>query len=229
MGKTIIITERQLRDILEADFSYLDKMEGDFNEYNAHIETMTGGKLSDKTDAKPLTTDNFTKMLSKTYGSSTVMQQEPRRINCSKEDKKKILSENLPMGQGKTWMIPDELYTNLQTNHQAYQGDRNAAGWDRLNNLIKQRNVKYGEMKRLKNYFEQQGKKDQNAYNLLGGAKMEQWVQNSLKSYRGAIETDKANRSAMGQENVYQKAGGTKNSGNGKAHSKKNNGITYFE
>jgi hypothetical protein len=33
----------------------------------------------------------------------------------------------------------------------------------------------------------------------------------------------------MGQENVYQKAGGTKNSGNGKAHSKKNNGITYFE
>jgi hypothetical protein len=84
-------------------------------------------------------------------------------------------------------------------------------------------------MKRLKNYFEKQGKKDQNAYNLLGGAKMEQWVQNSLKSYRGAIETDKANRSAMGQENVYQKAGGTKNSGNGKAHSKKNNGITYFE
>lgn len=89
MGKTIIITERQLRDILEADFSYLDKMEGDFNEFNAPNEIMVGGKLSDKTDAEPLTTDNLTKMLSKTYGSSTVMQQEPRRINCSKEDKKK--------------------------------------------------------------------------------------------------------------------------------------------
>ena len=229
MGKTIIISERQLREIVGADPSYLDSMEGDFKEYNAGIETMVGGKLSDKTDADPLTTDGLTQMLSKTYGSSTVMQQEPRKINCSKEDKKKTLNENSPMEQGKTWMIPDELYAQLQNNSQSYQGDKNAAGWDRLNNLIKQRNVKYGEMKRLKNYFETQSKKDQNSYNLLGGAKMEQWVQNSLKSYRGAIETDKASRSAMGQENVYQKAGGTKNSGNGKAHSKKNNRITYFE
>lgn len=229
MGKTIIITERQLREIVGADPSYLDSMEGDFKEYNAGIETMVGGKLSDKSDANPLTTDDLTQMLSKTYGSSTVMQQEPRTINCSKNVKKKTLSENSPMGQSKTWMIPDELYKQLQSNSQMYQGDKNAAGWDRLNNLIGQRNVKYGEMKRLKNYFDNQGKKDQNGYNLLGGAKMEQWVQNSLKSYRGAVETDKANRSAMGQENVYQKAGGTKNSGNGKAHSKKNNGITYFE
>lgn len=229
MGKTIIISERQLYEIVGADPSYLDSMEGDFKEYNAGIETMVGGKLSDKSDADPLTTDDLTQMLSKTYGSSTVMQQEPRTINCSKNVKKKTLSENSPMGQGKTWVIPDELYGQLQNNSQMYQGDKNAAGWDRLKNLIGQRNVKYGEMKRLKNYFETQGKKDQNAYNLLGGAKMEQWVQNSLKSYRGAIETDKANRSAMGQENVYQKAGGTKNSGNGKAHSKKNNGITYFE
>lgn len=224
MGKTIIISERQLYEIIGADPSYLDSMEGDFKEYNAGIETMVGGKLSDKTDSKPFTTDDYVKSLSKTYGGG-IMQYAPKRTN----EQKKNLSENAPMGQGKTWMIPDELYTNLQSNHQAYQGGRNAAGWDRLNNLIKQRNVKYGEMKRLKNYFEQQGKKDQNAYNLLGGAKMEQWVQNSLKSYRGAIETDKANRSAMGQENVYQKAGGTKNAGNGKAHSKKNNGITYFE
>ena len=133
------------------------------------------------------------------------------------------------MGQERTWTIPEELYSQLQNNRQMYNGNKNVSGWDRLNNLINQRNVKYNEMKRLKSFFDREAKNDPNNYNLIGGKDMEQWVQNSLKSYRGAVATDKASKSAMGFENVYQKAGGTKNVGNGQAHTKKNNGITYQE
>ena len=228
MGKTIIISERQLNEILGADSSYLDNMEGDFKEFNADIEVSAGGKLSNKTDSKPITGDEYTSMLSKTYGFNGTSRHQPLVMNCS-TDKKKVLSENVPMGQGRTWTIPDELYSQLQNNCQMYRGDRSAAGWDRLNNLVKQKNINYGEMKRLKNFFDKDGKNDPNNYNLIGGQQMEQWVQNSLKSYRGAVETDKASRAAMGFDNVYQKAGGTKNSGNGQAHTKKNNGITYQE
>lgn len=229
MGKTIIISERQLNEILGADSSYLDNMEGDFKEFNGDTEVSVSGKLSKKKDGDPMTGDDYASTLSKTYGFNGTSRHQPLVMNCSAE-KKKTLSENVPMGQGRTWTIPEELYSQLQNNCRMYNGDKNAAGWDRLNNLINQRNIKYDEMKQLKSFFEREGKKDINNYNLIGGEKMEQWVQNSLKSYRGAVESDKANRAAMGFENVYQKAGGTKNSGNGQAHTKKNNnGITYQE
>ena len=227
MGKTIIISERQLTEILGADSSYLDSMEGDFKEFNGHTEVSVNGKLSDKSDGEPLTTDEYGSKKMLTNGWGTTARQQPLVMNCGVE--KKTLVENLPMGQERTWTIPEELYSQLQNNRQMYNGNKNASGWDRLNNLINQRNVKYNEMKRLKSFFDREAKNDPNNYNLIGGKDMEQWVQNSLKSYRGAVATDKASKSAMGFENVYQKAGGTKNVGNGQAHTKKNNGITYQE
>ena len=42
-----------------------------------------------------------------------------------------------------------------------------------------------------------------------------------LNRETGAIKQRKTNRKNLGFENQFQKAGGTKNSGNGKAHSKK--------
>lgn len=227
MGKTIYISERQLREILGADSAYLDSMEGDFREFNGTSEVGVGGKLSNKTDAEPITGDEYASMLAPTNDWLNNGRRQPLVMNCEVEDDEQLV-ENAPIGQGKTWTIPDELYRQLQSNCQTYQGDKNAAGWDRLNNLVNQRNIKFSEMKRLKNFFDKEGKSDPNNYNLIGGKNMENWVQNSLKTYRGAVASDKANRAAMGFENVYQKAGGTKNSGNGQAHTKKNNnGITF--
>lgn len=230
MSKTIIITERQLHEILGSNSSYLDNTEGDFNEYNGHTEISASGKLSDKTDAEPITTDEYTKNLAKRdnwfgRGKGNALVS----LTCG-IDKKKTLKEANSAAQGKTWYIPDDIYAILQQNLQNFNGDKNASGWDRLNNLINKRNVEYSEMKRLKSFFEGEGKNDQAQMNLIGGNRMCQWVKNSLNSFRTAVSNDKANRKAMGFQNVYQKAGGTKTSGNGLAHTPKtNNGITYQE
>ena len=88
MGKTIIISERQLNEILGADSSYLDNMEGDFKEFNADIEVSAGGKLSNKTDSKPITGDEYTSMLSKTYGFNGTSRHQPLVMNCSTDKKK---------------------------------------------------------------------------------------------------------------------------------------------
>lgn len=225
MSKTIIITEQQLEKILGETFVYTNKTNSGFPEYNGHTEVSVDGKVSDEEHGEPVTTDDIAKNLAK---RDQWVGRGKIAVNCS-VDKKKILKEENSAAVNKTWYIPDDIYMVLLENKKNYDGNRAAKGWDRLNNLIENRNVSYGEMKRLKNFFENEGKTDSFQYNLLGGNRMYQWVKNSLNSFRTAVSNDKANRKAMGFQNVYQKAGGTKQSGNGQAHTKKNNnGITYF-
>ena len=76
-------------------------------------------------------------------------------------------------------------------------------------------------MRRLKNFFDTKSKNEPEHYQMICGDKLKPWVDNSLKSFTGSIQRDKENRSSMGQSNVFQKAGGTKNSGNGQAHTQK--------
>ena len=49
------------------------------------------------------------------------------------------------------------------------------------------------------------------------------FLQNHLNMLEYSSKQRKQNMASRGVENVYQKAGGTKNSGNGKSHTKKNN------
>ena len=219
MGKTIIITERQLQEIVGADSSYLDATDTDFNEFNAHTEVSTGGKLSIKKDSNPLTTDALASKMAKNPSWNIRGNTRSTPLNCSK--KKSKIDEANKAGENRTWAIPDDIYTQLQNNVVNYNGDKNATGWDRLNNLVNQRNVGYDEMRRLKNFFDNKAKNEPEHFNLIGGTKMRQWVDNSLNSFRSAVDSDKANRSQMGMQNVYQQAGGTKDSGNGQAHTPK--------
>lgn len=219
MGKTIIVSKRQLTEIVGADSMYLDNINGDSNEFKASTEVTLNPDLSNKKYAEPITTDDIAMNMAKNPSWSNHGNTRPIPINCSKK-KTKIIEAN-QAGENRTWHIPDELYSTLQTNASNYTGDKNASGWDRVNNLLNQREVSYDEMRRLKNFFDKKAQKEPEHYNLIGGNKMQQWVDNSLKTFRTSVSSDKKNRSSMGQNNVYQKAGGTKNSNNGQAHTPK--------
>lgn len=226
MGKTIIISERQLNEILGADSSYLDNMEGDFQEYNGNTEISVNGKLSDKSDGEPITGDDFASKLARHDIWTGRGRSYGLVVNCATNKKKKIVEAN-QSGKNRSWVIPDKIYSQLKQNLQMYNGDKNAPGYDRLNNLINKRDVEFSEMENLKDFFDNDAKNDPNHFNLIGGIEMQRWVDNTLNSFRSAIASDKANRAAMGFQNVYQKVGGTKDSGNGQAHSPKNSNITY--
>jgi hypothetical protein len=225
MGKTVIFTKRQIIEAIEADSSYFDDDNMDFQEFNAHTEVATGGKTSNKKDAIPFTTDKFASELAPNAGFMKNRVHKAIPINCSK--KKIELTEANAEGENRTWRMPDDIYSQLQYNASNYNGDKNATGWDRLNNLINNPNVGYDEMRRLKNFFDKHAKNEPEHYNLICGDKLKPWVDNSLKSFTGSIASDKKNRSEMGELNVYQKAGGTKDSGNGMGHS--TSSITTFD
>lgn len=215
MGKTIYITRRQLTEIVGADSMYLDDINGDSNEFKASTEVTLNPDLSNKKLAKPITTDDIASKLAKNPSWTNHGNTRPIPINCSK--KKVKIDEANDAGKNRTWYIPDDIYGELQTNVANYNGDKNAEGWDRANNLLKQRNVGYDEMRRLKNFFSHQAKKNPEYYQLIGGNKMDNWVNNSLKTFTSATASDNENKENLGLPG----AGITREYGNGKAHSEK--------
>ena len=221
MGKTIIISKRQLTEIVGADSMYLDDINSDANEFRASTEVTLNPDLSNKKPSKPITTDDIAMNMAKNPSWSNHGNTRPIPINCSK--KKSKLVEANDAGENRTWYIPDSIYKTIQTNVSNYKGDKNASGWDRANNLLKKRDVSYDEMRRLKNFFDHSSSKDAEYYDLFGGKDTANWVNNSLKSFVTTTASDKQNMKSLGVVGSEEH----KVSGNGQAHTPKAD-ITTF-
>jgi hypothetical protein len=221
MGKTIIISKRQLTEIAGVDPSYLDEIDDDTNEFRASTEVTLNPDLSNKKPSKPITTDDIAMNMAKNPSWSNHGNTRPIPINCSK--KKSKLVEANDAGEKRTWYIPDNIYKTIQTNVSNYKGDKNASGWDRANNLLKKRDVGYDEMRRLKNFFDNSTAKDAEYYDLFGGKDTANWVNNSLKSFVNTSASDKQNLKTLGVAGAEE----TKNSYNGQGHTQPSSTTTF--
>ena len=223
MGKTIIISKRQLTEIYGADSSYLDAADNDFNEYNGHTEVSVGANLTNKRYSEPLTTDKLANGMVKNPNWNVNGNTRPLPLTCGK--KKSKLTEANKAGENRTWHIPDDIYDILKTNVTNYKGNKNDEGWDRINFLAKNRDVGYDEMRRLKNFFGNQAKKKPQYYELIGGTKMEKWVDKSLNSFVNNTSSIKQNNKELNTVGSQE----FKNSGNGAAHTSKNTTTSTFD
>jgi hypothetical protein len=221
MGKTIIISKRQLTEIAGVDPSYLDDIDDDTNEFRASTEVILNPDLSNKKTAKPITTDDIAMNMAKNPSWSNHGNTRPIPINCSK--KKSKLVEANDAGENRTWYIPDNIYKTIQTNVSNYKGDKNASGWDRANNLLKNRDVGYDEMRRLKNFFDHSTAKDAEYYDLFGGKDTANWVNNSLKSFVATTSSNKKNMKTLGVIGSEEH----KQAGNGQAHTPSSPTTTF--
>jgi hypothetical protein len=165
-------------------------MEGEFQEFNGHKEVSVNSKLSDKTDSKTITGDEFASNRNSSNYWNGLGKGHGIMVNCSKKKDKFIVEANSQLLH-RTWIIPDNVYKQLQQNLINFNGDKNAAGYDRLNNLLNKRNVGYSEMKELKSFFENEAQDDPNHFSLIGGDDMRRWVDNSLGTARNAANTSK--------------------------------------
>ena len=205
MGKTIIISERQLKDILEGDASYLEINGPTSNEYNGHTEVSTGGKIDDKGDANPLTGDKFaSKRVSMNFWNGLGKGKNGSiMVNCSKK-KTQQLSETNNSLKSRTWVIPKKIKDILTQNYENFNGDKNAPGFDRLRNLLTMPHITYYELKRLKNFYDNMTDSNQNEYELYGGNLMKQWVEITLSTSRDCVETNKESNKKNGNSNSYR-------------------------
>ena len=209
--KTLILTENQFNEICGTNTAYLDNP-GDYTE-DGLTTTKTAGAVSDSNGEKeysdPLTTDDYAHELAPETLFALLFRNGGHglwghwgsglRAKELTEGKKKLQESNGEL-EDRTWRLDldgDGLkktysYTNLTTKKTELK---------QLLAQLVQQNAPKQQIQRVKS--------------ALAG------VCRVLDRETGAIKQRKTNRKNLGFANQFQKEGGTKNSGNGKAHSKK--------
>jgi hypothetical protein len=209
--KTLILREDQFNEICGTNTAYLDNS-SDYAE-NGLTTTKTGGAVSDSNGEKeysdPLTTDDYAHELAPETLFALLFRNGGHglwghwgsglRAKELTEGKKKLQESNGEL-EDRTWRLDldnDGLkktysYTNLTTKKTELK---------QLLAQLVQQNAPKQQIQRVKS--------------ALAG------VCRVLDRETGAIRQRKTNRKNLGFANQFQKEGGTKNSGNGKAHSKK--------
>ena len=108
--------------------------------------------------------------------------------------------------KGITIVIEKDINSHLKNIFNAYCGNRNIEGYERLKNLCDSKDVSYEQLARIKNFFDNfTGKKSDSPYLLNGGTKMKEWVEMSLSNMRNKVSSKKKNMSNVGMPNQYQK------------------------
>jgi hypothetical protein len=87
-------------------------------------------------------------------------------------------------------VIPKEIKNLLTTSFSQVKGaDENTQGFKRNQELQKQEQISYGQLKRIKNFFDNfQGKENDPSYILNGGSQMKAWVNNTLTNMRNNVK-----------------------------------------
>lgn len=220
--KTIILTQKQLDEIVGGNMAYFD----DGSEYT---EDATNQVYTDKPDSKKTTVTGDKIARSRRRESSfyglnrNIQTKQPVMIACSKSDweKKNLNEENQD--------LVNRTFHFGQSEKNKMPGISNSAGANAAENGISYTNAT--TIKSRMNKLQQQAQKGdaqaQQKYQNMGGKVLQDTVEKKLDNATTISKRDKENRSNMGFNNVYQKPGGTKVSGNGKAHTPKNAVITY--
>lgn len=99
------------------------------------------------------------------------------------------------------YKLPDELLTILQGNLKNYSSKSN--GYDRLSNLCKNKGVSYGQAKKIKH--EMENDLNPEAYKLVGGEDLIDWINDTLGRNRKIVDGNKRRKMNSGLENQFKK------------------------
>ena len=216
----IIISEKQLHEILGVDSAYLDtSISADIVMDNSADKEIF---VADKIDGK-LPTPSTTDKISKKRVPRSFFGSPKYSLRCSKNRDSEILNEENKDLKDKTYTMPDQIYNILKSNLNTYSGNSDK-GIRRLKNMVDMRSLTTGEMYRVRNKLNSLNK-DSEEYKLIGGTKMLNWIDNQLKSAKDISQTSKEVKKDLGINNAFISSH-NKEGKNGKAHTPKN-GVTF--
>jgi hypothetical protein len=108
--------------------------------------------------------------------------------------------------QGKSINIPENVKKHLKKIFNAYRGNKNVEGYERLKGLSEKDVITYEQLKRIKNFFDNyEGGRNTTPYLLNGGTMMKEWVNTVLQDARQNIEGKKKIMKDTGISNQYIK------------------------
>ena len=103
-----------------------------------------------------------------------------------------------------TYKIPENVMNHLRQVSQSIQDGETTEGVKRNSDLLEKGEVTYPVLKRIKNFFDNHNKGNQDrAFILNGGDVMKNWVNQTLSSDRGNDKLGKKIKSDGGISNAY--------------------------
>ena len=223
MSKKIYITQDQLNEIIN-NGAYLDDASSDGNVKDPGYMEITTNPIP---GGEPVTSDEFGDEQCKNlfmgrYRSGLGVY--PAAGAFSLEEKKNI-NEVADGVKNKKYKPSGQLLLALKANMSSLKpGDMY---YKVLKTLLDPEGVSENYLSNLLSDMES-GKVPQEKIKLLAGPLFIRWGNQCITNRQTIDANFKKSQHDMGMENVYQKAGGTRNNG-GTAHTKKNGGtITYF-
>lgn len=203
MAKKIILTQKQLDEIVGGDSSYLDSLGSDFRHDGANA-VYTGEKRSDNTDDKPVTTDKVAQELPRTpyfYRTNTrATYFESKKSDWEKKNLKEANDSNISIDP---------------TTEKNMVAAKDSAGLNAIKNgTITHTNATTikSRMKKLKAAIERGDEQALNTYNNMGGDVLYNKLDRELKNKSNINDRDKENKKTLGIQTD------TREFGNGKGH-----------
>ena len=116
-----------------------------------------------------------------------------------------FIQENKDL-KNRKFPLPNGIKKYLNNILKSYKGDKTNDGYKRLNNILNMDGIKYNEMKRIKNFFDNyNGTKKSDEYSLNGGDEMYLWVNNTLNTATKQIQDHKQKEKDAGISNAFIK------------------------
>lgn len=211
MAKKIILTQKQLDEIVGGDSSYLDSLGTDFRNDGTNA-VYTGEKRSDSSDDKPITTDKVAQTLPRTpyfYRSNTRASYfESKKSDWKKKNLKEANETNI------------SIDPTTQNNMVAASDSAGA-------NAVKNGNISHtnattikSRMKKLKGQIAKGDTNALNVYNKMGGDVLYDKLDKELKNKSNINNRNKENLKNIGIQTD------TRTYGNGQGHHSSDSVIT---
>ena len=108
------------------------------------------------------------------------------------------------------YKLPEELLDTLNNNLKSTSDT--ASGYERLSNLCKNKGVNYGQAKKIKH--EMENDLNPEAYKLVGGDELLNWINDKLTRERKIVDNNKRVRMNAGLNNQFKKTHSKDNSKN---------------
>ena len=112
--------------------------------------------------------------------------------------------------RGKYWNCPDYVLNSINNAVKTYESlnknNDTTEGYKRAKGILENKKIEYGQMKRIKNWFDSfDGDYKDMEYRLNGGKTMNNWIDSTLNKEREAIKKPKEIKSKTGLSNQFIK------------------------
>lgn len=220
MGKKVYITEDQLNEILSG--SYLEDPEGTGKIKDGNYSEITTNPLP---EGEPVTTDDFGhEECASPFWRYYFNSRSPYPAAGAMTMESTAINEVADGVKNKHYKVSGPLRDKMMRNYQSTNG--RTIGTKRLEKLLNNEGASENYLSNLLSDINA-GKVSNEELQLLGGDDFVRWMNQNIKNRQNLDASMKKTQHDMGVENVYQKAGGTKDGG-GTAHTPKNGGeMTY--